>query len=70
MSPRLLHAVAALLGLLMMGIGIARLAAGLSPLNLTWAILGFIVVGWVVLERRKYRRGTPESELDGDRTIE
>jgi hypothetical protein len=35
-----------------------------------WAVLGFLILGWAFLDRRKFSRGTPESEMDGGRTIE
>lgn len=65
-----INVVGAIVGCIALGIGIGRLAAGLSLLNATWAVLGFLVLGWAWLDSRKYRRGTPESEVDGGRTIE
>jgi hypothetical protein len=65
-----IYVVAAIVGCVAIGIGIGRMAAGLSLSNMTWALLGVIVLGWALLDRRKYSRGTPESELDGGRTIE
>lgn len=60
-------------------VGLATLAWGLSLLvtapslwlhGAVWSVLGFLVLGWAVLDRRKFSRGTPESEVDGGRTIE
>jgi hypothetical protein len=65
-----IYVVAAIVGCVALGIGIGRMMAGLSMMNATWAVLGFLVLGWALLDRRKYRRGTPESELNGGRTIE
>lgn len=65
-----IYLVAAVVGCVALGIGIGRMMAGLSLLNATWAVLGFLVLGWALLDRRKYSRGTPESEVEGGRTIE
>ncbi|CAN5687191.1 MAG: hypothetical protein H0U67_00070 [Gemmatimonadetes bacterium] len=65
-----IYVIAAIVGCVALGIGIGRMMAGLSMMNATWAVLGFLVLGWALLDRRKYRRGTPESEIDGGRTIE
>jgi hypothetical protein len=57
-------------GGLMLGVGIARMILVPSLGSLVWAVLGFLVLGWAVLDRRRFRRGTPESEVDGGHTIE
>jgi hypothetical protein len=33
-------------------------------------VLGFVLLWWTLMERRKARPGTPESEADGSHTIE
>ena len=62
--------LAALVGAVMLGIGLARMILAFSLLSLVWAVLGFLILGWAVLDRRRFRRGTPESEVDGGHTIE
>jgi cation transporter-like permease len=64
------NVVAAVVGGVMFGMGIARMILAFSLLSLVWAVLGFLVLGWAVLDRRRFRRGTPESEVDGGHTIE
>jgi hypothetical protein len=64
------NVVAATVGGLALGLGLGRLYFGFSLSGLFWAVLGFILVGWAVLDRRRFRRGTPESEVDGGHTIE
>lgn len=65
-----IHALAAVLGGLVLGVGIGRLAVGELLVGSVLAVLGFLVVGWAMLDLRRFRRGTPESELDGGHTIE
>jgi hypothetical protein len=64
------NVVAATVGGLALGLGLGRLYFGFSLAGIFWAVLGFILVGWAVLDRRRFKRGTPESEVDGGRTIE
>jgi len=64
------NVLAAVVGGLMLGVGLARMVLAFSLLSLVWAVLGFLVVGWAILDRRRFRRGTPESEVDGGHTIE
>jgi hypothetical protein len=58
-------------------VGLAALLRGLylvvtapSLYGAVWTVIGFLVLGWAVFDRRKFSRGTPESEVDGGRTIE
>ena len=65
-----INVVAAVAGGLLLGFGIGRfaheptIAAGLAT------VFGLILLWWAVSDRRKLRRGTPESEADGSHTIE
>jgi hypothetical protein len=56
------------------GVLLAVAIVGLSQQITLWhtflAVLGFLIAGWAALDLRRYRRGTPESEVDGGRTIE
>jgi hypothetical protein len=65
-----INVLAAVVGGVMFGMGIARMIFAFSLLSLVWAVLGFLILGWAVLDRRRFRRGTPESEVDGGHTIE
>lgn len=64
------NVIAATVGGLALGLGVGKLYFELSLAGFVWAVLGFLLVGWAVFDRRKFRRGTPESEVDGGRTIE
>ena len=65
-----LNVLAGLFGGLLFGMGIAGLALQINLWDSLLAVLGFLVVGWAVLDYRRYRAGTPESEVDGGHTIE
>lgn len=62
--------VAGVLGGFLLGMGVAGLARGFSMWDSFLAVLGFLIAGWAVLDYRRYRRGTPESEVEGGHTIE
>jgi hypothetical protein len=57
-------------GLVILALGIFRLVDAFSFIGSFLAVLGFLIAGWAVLDHRRYRRGLPESEVDGGRTIE
>ena len=57
-------------GAVALALGIVRLTTEFSFLGTFLAVLGFLVLGWAVLDYRRFRRGLPESEVDGGRTIE
>ena len=65
-----INVAGAIVGGIVMGIGIGRLMIELTLLGVTMSVLGFLILGWALLDRRKFRRGTPESEVNGGRTIE
>lgn len=65
-----INVVAGIVGGLVLGIGIGRLAFTRSFGAAIWTILGMILLWWAFSDRRKFRRGTPESEVDGSHTIE
>jgi hypothetical protein len=56
------NVVAATVGGVALGLGLGSLYNGFSLGGLFWAVLGFLVVGWAIFDRRRFRRGTPESE--------
>ena len=64
------NVAAAVVGGVVMGVGLGRLLIQPTLRASVLAVLGFLIVGWAVLDRRRFRRGTPESEVDGGRTIE
>jgi len=64
------NVAAALVGAVVMLIGILRLMRGFWMAGTVWSVLGFLLLGWAIFDRRKFLRGTPESEVDGGRTIE
>lgn len=65
-----IHVVAIIAGAAAMLVGIGRFVVSGSLAGSVIAVLGFLVLGWSVLDARRYRRGTPESEVDGGHTIE
>lgn len=56
-----LNVVAATVGGIALGMGLGALYNGFSLSALFWAVLGFLVMGWAIFDRRRFRRGTPES---------
>jgi hypothetical protein len=62
------NVVAATVGGLALGIGLGSLYNGFSIGGVFWAVLGFLVLGWAILDRRRFRAGTPEN--DEGHTIE
>lgn len=65
-----INTVAGVVGLAAMLWGLSLLASEVSLRGVVWAVFGFLVLGWAFFDRRKFSRGTPESEVDGGRTIE
>ena len=65
-----INAIAAFAGGIVLGSGVVRLVQVPSLLAAVWTTLGFLVLGWAILDGRRFRRGTPESEIDGGHTIE
>jgi hypothetical protein len=60
----------AVVGGVMLGYGLGTLPRGLTPAGALWVVLGLILLWWTMIDRRKARRDTPESEADGSHTIE
>jgi hypothetical protein len=65
-----LHGLAGALGAIIFLTGIFGLTRGLSLGDSLFAVLGFLIMSWAALDYRRFRRGTPESEVGGGRTIE
>ena len=65
-----INTVAGLVGLAALAWGLSFLVTAPALNGVVWSVLGFLVLGWAILDRRKFSRGTPESEVDGGRTIE
>jgi hypothetical protein len=65
-----LHGLAGALGAIIFLAGILGLTQGLSLRDSLLAVLGFLIMSWAALDYRRFRRGTPESEVEGGRTIE
>jgi phage shock protein PspC (stress-responsive transcriptional regulator) len=65
-----INVVAGVAGGIAFGWGIGQLVAGVTVAASAWVIIGLIVLWWAFVDRRKARRGTPESEMDGTHTIE
>ena len=61
---------AAFVGLAAFLRGIYLLVGAVTLYAVLWAVIGFLILGWAFFDRRKFLRGTPESEVDGGRTIE
>ena len=64
------NVAAAVVGGLALGYGLGTLPGGVTVYGLVWTVLGFILLWWTLVDRRKSRPGTPESEADGSHTIE
>jgi hypothetical protein len=62
--------VVAVLGGAAFGFGVGRLAFGAALAGSVWTVLGALLLWWAFSDRFKARPGSPESEDDGDRTIE
>lgn len=60
----------AIVGGVMLGYGLGTLPRGITPGGVLWVVLGLILLWWTMIDRRKARRGTPESEADGSHTVE
>lgn len=69
-ASRGLTVAAGVVGLLLIGSGLARLSAGIALPALAWTVLGVVLFWWGASEYRKTRVGTPESEAEGDHTVE
>ena len=65
-----INTVAGLVGLAALAWGLTLLVTAPSLRGVVWSVFGFLVLGWAIFDRRKFSRGTPESEVDGGRTIE
>jgi uncharacterized membrane protein YdcZ (DUF606 family) len=65
-----IYAVGGVVGGVFIAFGIIGLSSGISVGATFLAVLGFLIAGWAVLDYRRFQRGTPESEVDGGRTIE
>lgn len=65
-----INVVASVVGGLILGTGIGQLIFGFSIGAAVWTVIGLIILWWSLSDRQKFTRGTPESEVDGSRTIE
>ena len=63
-----LNVVAATVGGLALGLGLGDLYNGFSIGGVFWAVLGFLVLGWAILDRRRFRAGPPPEDVG--KTIE
>jgi hypothetical protein len=64
------NVVGAVVGGLALGYGLGTLPGGITAWGAMWTVLGFVLLWWTLMDRRKARLGTPESEADGSHTIE
>ena len=65
-----INVVGAIAGGMALGYGLGTLPGGITPLGILWTLIGLILLWWTLVDRRKSRPGTPESETDGSHTIE
>jgi hypothetical protein len=65
-----INVVAAVVGGVVMGFGLARMLGGFPIYGGIVALAGMILLWWTFIDRRKAESGTPESERDGSHTIE
>lgn len=62
--------VAAVVGGLILGLGVGRMLESVTIAGMVLVAIGVIMLWWALSDRRKWRRGNPESETDGSHTIE
>lgn len=62
--------VAGFVGGFLAMLGVLGLVEGFDVWSTFLAVLGFLIAGWAVLDYRRFKPGTPESEVDGGHTIE
>ncbi len=62
--------VGGVVGGLALGYGLGSIPAGITVASTVWTVVGLILLWWALVNRRKARPGTPESERDGSHTIE
>lgn len=65
-----INLIAAVVGCLLIAVGVFDLRYGFRFGATFMAVLGFLIIGWAALDYRRFRTGTRESEVDGGRTIE
>jgi hypothetical protein len=65
-----IHLLGGIAGAILVALGILRLMHDFSVMGSFLAVLGFLIAGWAALDYRRFRRGTPESEVEGGHTIE
>jgi len=68
-SP-LINVLGAVIGGIMLGFGIGRVAHAPTVGSAFAVLFGAILLWWALFDHRKAARGTPESERDGSHTIE
>jgi hypothetical protein len=64
------NVLAAVVGGVSLGYGLGTLPGGVTPAGVLWVVLGLVLLWWTLIDRRKARPDTPESEADGSHTIE
>lgn len=64
------NVVASVIGGLVFGTGVGWLIFGVTVGAAAWTVIGLIILWWALSDRRKFTRGTPESEVDGSHTVE
>ncbi len=62
--------VAAVVGGLVLGLGVGRMLEAVTVGAMVLVGIGVVMLWWALSDRRKWRRGNPESETDGSHTIE
>ncbi len=68
-SP-LINIAGAIAGGILFGFGAGRFANEPTVASGVLAMAGLVLLWWSLVERRKGKRGAPESELDGSHTVE
>ena len=65
-----INLVAGFVGGFLVMLGVLGLINGFDIWSTFLAALGFLIASWAVLDYRRFKPGTPESEIDGGHTIE
>ncbi len=70
LDSRWIDVVAAVVGGLVFGSGVGRLAMGFTVGAAVWTLIGLVLLWWAFADRRRARRQTQDDPPDRSRVIE
>ncbi len=62
--------IAAVVGGLVLGVGVTRMVLQFTLFSSLLAVVGFIILWWALTDARIFRRGHRESDGEGTHTVE